>query len=97
VLTVADAALGTATSSVRAGKLIPRRIALALATVTFATVAAVALAGGKGRLYEFRGELLNASTASVQLQIDGGNHAALLLFRPVGGHREIDAVGVGFD
>ena len=50
---------------------------LALATVAFATVAAVALGGGKGRLYEFRGELLNASASSVQVQVDGGNHAAL--------------------
>jgi hypothetical protein len=52
-------------------------LALALATVAFATVAAAALGGGKGRPYEFRGALLNASTSSVQVQIDGGNHAAL--------------------
>jgi hypothetical protein len=52
-------------------------LALALATAVFATVAAAALGGGKGRPYEFRGELLNASATSVQVQIDGGNHAAL--------------------
>ncbi len=52
-------------------------LALALATVACATVAAAALGGGKGRPYEFRGELLNASSTSVQVQIDGGNHAAL--------------------
>jgi hypothetical protein len=52
-------------------------LTIALATVAFATVAAVALGGGKGRVFEFRGELLNASSSSAQLQIDGGNHAAL--------------------
>jgi hypothetical protein len=52
-------------------------LTLALATVAFATVAAGALGGGKGRVFEFRGELLNASSSSAQVQIDGGNHAAL--------------------
>jgi hypothetical protein len=52
-------------------------LTIALATVAFATVVAVALGGGKGRVYEFRGELLNASSTSAQVQIDGGNHAAL--------------------
>jgi FtsP/CotA-like multicopper oxidase with cupredoxin domain len=52
-------------------------LALALATVAFATVAAAALGGGNGRLYEFRGELLNASATSAQVQIDGGNQVAL--------------------
>ena len=52
-------------------------LALALATVACATVAAAALGGGKGRPYEFRGELLNASSTSVQVQVEGGNHAAL--------------------
>jgi hypothetical protein len=50
---------------------------VALATLAFATAAAAALGGGKGRPYEFRGELLNASSSSVQVQVDGGNHAAL--------------------
>jgi hypothetical protein len=52
-------------------------LALALAAVSFATVAAAAFGGGKNRPYEFRGELLNAGTSSVQLQVEGGNHAAL--------------------
>jgi hypothetical protein len=50
---------------------------LALATVTCAVVAAGAAGGGKGRLYQFRGELLGASSISVQLQVEGGNRAAL--------------------
>jgi hypothetical protein len=52
-------------------------LTIALATVAFATVAAVALGGDRGRVYEFRGELLNAGSTSAQVQIDGGNHAAL--------------------
>ena len=52
-------------------------LALALATVACATVAAAALGGGQSRPYEFRGALLNASSTSLQVQIDGGNHAAL--------------------
>jgi hypothetical protein len=50
---------------------------LALAALACAVVAATAAAGGKGRLYQFRGELLNAGSTSVQLQVEGGNHAAL--------------------
>jgi hypothetical protein len=50
---------------------------LALAALTCAVVAAAAAGGGKGRLYQFRGELVNASSTSVQVQIEGGNHAAL--------------------
>ncbi len=50
---------------------------LALAGLTCAVVAAAASGGGKGRLYQFRGELMNASSTSVQVQIEGGNHAAL--------------------
>jgi hypothetical protein len=52
-------------------------VAIALATVVCAAVAAAALGSGKGRPYEFRGELLNASSTSVQVQVEGGNHAAL--------------------
>jgi hypothetical protein len=52
-------------------------LSIAFATVVFAAVAAAALGGGKGRLYEFRGELLNASPTAAQVQIEGGNHAAL--------------------
>src|SRR3978361_1320698 len=50
---------------------------LALAVLVGASVAATASANGKGRLFQFRGELLAASTGSVQLQVEGGNHAAL--------------------
>jgi hypothetical protein len=50
---------------------------LALAALVGASVAATASANGKGRLFQFRGELLAASTGSVQLQVEGGNHAAL--------------------
>jgi len=50
---------------------------LALAALTCAVVAAAAAGGGKGRLYQFRGELVNASSSSVQVQVEGGNHAAL--------------------
>jgi hypothetical protein len=52
-------------------------VTLALAALAAAVVAAGALGGGKGRLYEFRGELTAASSSSVQLQVQGGNHAAL--------------------
>jgi hypothetical protein len=50
---------------------------LALAALTCAVVAAAAAGGGKGKLYQFRGELLNASSTSLQVQVEGGNHAAL--------------------
>jgi hypothetical protein len=52
-------------------------LSIALATVAFAAVAATALGGGKGRAYVFRGELLNAGPTSAQVQVEGGNHAAL--------------------
>jgi hypothetical protein len=50
---------------------------LALAALTCAVVAAAAAGGGNGRLYQFRGELLNVSSTSAQVQIEGGNHAGL--------------------
>ena len=50
---------------------------LALAALTCAVVAAAAAGGGKDKLYQFRGELLNASSTSLQVQVEGGNHAAL--------------------
>jgi hypothetical protein len=50
---------------------------LTLAALTCAVVVAAAAGGGKGRLYQFRGELVNASSSSVQVQVEGGNHAAL--------------------
>lgn len=51
--------------------------AFAVAALACATVAATATAGSKGRLFQFRGELLDASSSSVQIQVEGGNHAAL--------------------
>jgi hypothetical protein len=50
---------------------------LALAALTCVVVASAASGGGKGRLYQFRGELLGVSTTSVQLQVEGGNKPAL--------------------
>jgi hypothetical protein len=50
---------------------------LALAVLVGASVAATASGAGKGRLYQFRGELLSAGAGSVQLQVEGGNHAGL--------------------
>ena len=50
---------------------------LALAALACAVVAAAAAGGGKGRLYQFRGELLATGANSVQVQVEGGNHAAL--------------------
>jgi len=50
---------------------------LVLAVLVGASVAATASADGKGKLFQFRGELVAASTGSVQLQVEGGNHAAL--------------------
>ena len=51
--------------------------ALALAALTCVVVATAASGGGKGRLYQFRGELLGVSTTSVQVQVEGGNRPAL--------------------
>ena len=50
---------------------------IALAALACAVVAAAAAGGGKGRLYQFRGELLATGANSVQVQVEGGNHAAL--------------------
>ena len=50
---------------------------LALAALACAAVAATASGGDKGRLYQFRGELLATSATSVSVQVEGGNHAAL--------------------
>ena len=33
--------------------------------------------GPKGQVFQFRGDLLNASSSNVQVQVEGGNHAAL--------------------
>jgi hypothetical protein len=51
---------------------------LGLAAIVCATVAATASAGRHhGRLYQFRGELVAANPTSLQLTVEGGNHAAL--------------------
>ena len=50
---------------------------LSLAALVCAAVAATATGGPRGQLYQFRGDLVNASSSNVQVQIDGGNHAAL--------------------
>ena len=50
---------------------------LALATVALAALAASAAAGGKGQLFQFRGELVGAGSTSVQVQVEGGNRPAL--------------------
>ena len=50
---------------------------IALAALACAVVAAGASGGGKGQLFQFRGELLATSANSVQVQVEGGNHAAL--------------------
>ena len=50
---------------------------IALAALACAVVAAAAAGGGKGRLYQFRGEVLATGANSVQVKVEGGNHAAL--------------------
>jgi hypothetical protein len=50
---------------------------LALAVLACAVVAATALGGGKGRLYQFRGDVVSASSSSLQISVTGGNHLAL--------------------
>src|ERR1700733_6431737 len=52
---------------------------LALAVLACAVLASTAVAGGhnKGRLYQFRGEVVAASSTSVQVTVEGGDHAAL--------------------
>lgn len=50
---------------------------IALAMLVGASVAATASGAAKGRPFQFRGELIAASSTSVQLKVEGGNHAAL--------------------
>ncbi len=50
---------------------------IALAALACAVVAAAAAGGGKGRLFQFRGEVLATGANSVQVKVEGGNHAAL--------------------
>jgi hypothetical protein len=51
--------------------------AIALAALACTVVAATALGGGKGRLYEFRGDVVAASATSLQISVTGGNRIAL--------------------
>lgn len=67
-------------------------LALSLAAVSVATVAATAAGGPKGQLYQFRGDLLNASSTNVQVQVDGGNHAAL---KALIGQAQVQTFAVG--
>ena len=50
---------------------------LALVVLASAAVAASATAAAGMRLYQFRGELVNASSTSVQVTVEGGNRPAL--------------------
>ena len=50
---------------------------LAIAALACAAVAATALGGGKGRLYQFRGDVVSASSTSLQVTVTGGDHSAL--------------------
>lgn len=52
---------------------------LALAVLVCAVLASTAAAarGGAARLYQFRGEVVSASSTGVQVTVEGGNHAAL--------------------
>ncbi len=50
---------------------------LALAALAFAVVVTAAAGGDKGRLFQFRGDVVAASATSLQISIDGGNHDAL--------------------
>lgn len=56
-------------------------VTVALAALVCAAIASSAVAGrgdhGKGRLFQFRGEVVAASSSSVQITVEGGNHAAL--------------------
>ena len=65
---------------------------LALATVALAALAASAAAGGKGQLFQFRGELVGASSTSVQLQVEGGNRPAL---RKMLGQSQVQSFSLG--
>lgn len=51
--------------------------AIALAAIAGAVVAATALGGGNGRLYEFRGDVVSATSTSLQISVTGGDRSAL--------------------
>ena len=50
---------------------------LALAALACTVVAATALGGDNGRLYQFRGDVVSSSSSSLQISVTGGNHLAL--------------------
>src|SRR5947208_13107848 len=50
---------------------------LALAALAFAVVVTAAAGGGKGRLFQFRGDVVAAGSTSLQISVEGGNHDAL--------------------
>ena len=52
---------------------------LALAALACTVVAATALGSDKGRLFQFRGDVISTSSGSLQISVSGGNHAALKL------------------
>jgi hypothetical protein len=54
-------------------------LTIALAALVCSAVAATASAGrgGNGQLFQFRGEVVAATATSVQVTVEGGNHAAL--------------------
>jgi hypothetical protein len=54
-------------------------LTIALAALLCSALAATASAGrgGNGKLFQFRGEVVSASPTSVQVTVEGGNHAAL--------------------
>ena len=51
--------------------------ALALTALACTVVAATAIGGDKGRLYQFRGDVVSANSTSVQISVTGGDHLAL--------------------
>lgn len=50
---------------------------LALSALAFAVLVTAAAGGEKGRLFQFRGDVVAASATSLQLNVEGGNHDAL--------------------
>ncbi len=50
---------------------------LALASLAFAVLVTAAAGGGKGRLFQFRGDVVAAGSTSLQISVEGGNHDAL--------------------
>jgi hypothetical protein len=54
-------------------------LTISLAAIVCSALAATASAGrgGHGQLFQFRGEVVSTSPTSVQITVEGGNHAAL--------------------